>query len=175
MTIMIPAWVDGKLVPVEKLEAHQRGLKHKAISIFLLSGDHVLLQQRAAGKYHTPLLWANAVCTHPHWEEPSHMTADRRLTEELGVTGVPLAFAGQVEYRADVGGGLIEHEVVDIFVGHTTTGLSIHRNPNEVAATRWTTVEELRTDVAVTPQNFTPWLRIYLAQHADKIFELALG
>ena len=53
MSIMIPAWVDGVLVPVEKLEAHQKGLRHKAVSVFVLRGPEMLLQQRALGKYHT--------------------------------------------------------------------------------------------------------------------------
>ena len=65
MKIMIPAWVDGVLTPVEKLEVHQRGLRHKAISVFILRGTEVLLQRRALEKYHTPGLWANACCTHP--------------------------------------------------------------------------------------------------------------
>ena len=59
MSIMIPAWVNGNLVPVEKLEAHKRGFKHKAVSVFILQDDNVLLQQRALEKYHTPGLWAN--------------------------------------------------------------------------------------------------------------------
>ena len=67
MTIMIPAWVDGDLTPVEKLEAHQLGLKHRAISVFLMRGSEVLLQRRAMVKYHTPGLWANTCCTHPNW------------------------------------------------------------------------------------------------------------
>jgi isopentenyl-diphosphate Delta-isomerase len=70
----------------------------------------VLIQQRALGKYHTPGLWANTCCTHPHWGEDL-ACARRRLREELGITGWRWP-AGQVEYRADVGGGLTEHEVV---------------------------------------------------------------
>ncbi len=69
MTIMIPAWVNGTLQPVEKLEAHERGLKHKAVSVFVTRGDDVLIQRRALGKYHTPGLWANTCCTHPNWDE----------------------------------------------------------------------------------------------------------
>jgi len=57
MSIMIPTWVDGTLTPVEKLEAHQKGLRHKAISVFLMRDDHVLLQRRALSKYHTPGLY----------------------------------------------------------------------------------------------------------------------
>ena len=86
---MIPAWVDGKLTPVEKLEVHQRGLRHKAVSVFVMDGpDKVLIQRRALGKYHTPGLWANTCCTHPLWNETAADCAVRRLREELGITGL---------------------------------------------------------------------------------------
>ena len=108
MTTMIPAWVNGKLTPVEKLEVHQRGLRHKAISVFVMRGRETLIQRRALGKYHTPGLWANTCCTHPDWDEPAAACALRRLQDELGITGVAPRHMGQVEYRADVGGGMIE-------------------------------------------------------------------
>ena len=69
MPDLIPAWINGTLTPTDKLEVHRRGLRHKAVSVFVLSGDHVLIQQRALTKYHTPGLWANTCCTHPHWDE----------------------------------------------------------------------------------------------------------
>lgn len=116
MTIQIPAWIDGTLTPVEKLEVHQRGLRHKAVSVFVLCGEELLLQRRALSKYHTPGLWANTCCTHPEWDETAEVCAERRLNEELGITGLRCEFRDQIEYRADVGAGLIEHEVVDVFI-----------------------------------------------------------
>lgn len=171
MTQLIPAWRDGRLQPVEKLEAHRLGLRHPAVSVFLFGEDGaVLLQRRAAAKYHTPLLWANTVCTHPHWGEDPGETAQRRLREELGISGVPLAHAGRVEYRAGVGNGLTEHEVVDIFTGQAPAGLALDPNPEEVAETRWMTRAALEEAIASRPDAFTPWLRIYLAEHAATIF-----
>ncbi|MEL7466279.1 MAG: isopentenyl-diphosphate Delta-isomerase [Pseudomonadota bacterium] len=168
--IMIPAWIDGELTPVEKLEAHQRGLRHKAISVFLLDGDRTLIQKRAAGKYHTPGLWANACCTHPDWNEASDACAVRRLREEIGLIGVSLKYADQVEYRADVGGGLIEHEVVDIFRARgSIASTRFDLNPDEVEAVRWVPLAELDREIAETPEAFTPWLRIYMAEHRERI------
>ena len=86
MSLRIPAWVNGTLTPVDKLEVHQRGLRHTAVSVFVLHGDAILLQRRALGKYHTPGLWANTCCTHPHWDENAKTCAVRRLEEELGIT-----------------------------------------------------------------------------------------
>lgn len=169
MATMIPAWVGGALTPVEKLAAHQRGLRHKAVSVFLIDGDRTLIQRRALGKYHTPGLWANTCCTHPHWEEPALDCAIRRLRQELGITGAALTHVDQVEYRADVGGGLIEHEVVEIFRASSETPLAMTPNPDEVMDTRWLSFAELAAEIAQSPKVFTPWLRIYMKEHLTGI------
>jgi len=170
MDEMIPAWVQGRLTPVEKLAVHQQGLRHKAVSVFVLDGDRVLIQQRAFGKYHTPGLWANTCCTHPVWGEADAACAARRLREELGVTGLTLQAAGTVEYRAEVGGGMVEHEVVALFRAAAGPDLPWALNPAEVQAARWVDLGALQAEIAATPEVFTPWLRIYLADHAGQIF-----
>ena len=170
---LIPAWVDGHLTPVDKLEVHRRGLKHKAISVFVTEGERVLLQRRALGKYHTPGLWTNTCCTHPHWDEDDLSCATRRLQEELGITGLPLTHVAEIEYRADVGGGLVEHEVVQVFTARAMADLPITPNPDEVASTDWISLQALPAIVERAPQRFTPWLKIYLRDHADRIFSPA--
>jgi isopentenyl-diphosphate delta-isomerase len=168
--IMIPAWVDGTLQPMEKLAAHQQGVRHMAVSVFAVAAGKVLIQQRALGKYHTPGLWANTCCTHPEWNEDMTDCALRRLDQELGIKGVAPVHRGQVEYRADVGGGLIEHEVVEVFLAETTLGLPLDLNPDEVMDARWVDYDDLIAQVAQAPSRFTPWLSIYLAEHSDLIF-----
>ena len=175
MTILIPAWVDGQLLPVEKLEVHKRGLRHKAVSVFVMDGDRVLLQKRAAGKYHTPGLWTNTCCTHPAWDEAPEDCARRRLHEELGIDGLPLTHRGCVEYRADVGDGLVEHEVVDFFTAPAGPDLTFQANPAEVAETSWAALPDLARDVAARPALYTPWLAIYLDRHAQAIFGRETG
>lgn len=170
MSIMIPAWIDGTLVPVEKLEAHQRGLKHKAVSVFVIRGTKVLLQQRAMGKYHTPGLWANTCCTHPDWDEAADDCAVRRLDDELGINDLPLEHRHHLEYRADVGGGLIEHEVVEVYVGHAPDDMVMVPNPDEVMATEWVEYRDLQKAILGYPERFTPWLRIYMTEHVSTIF-----
>jgi len=168
--ILIPAWVDGRLTPVEKLEAHQRGLKHLAISVFVMCGDEVLIQRRALGKYHTPGLWANTCCTHPHWGEDAGVCAVRRLNEELGITGLDLDYRDRIEYRADVGNGLIEHEVVDLFIARVEARVPMRPNPDEVMDTAWISMADLARATEVEPERYTPWIRIYMAEHAEAIF-----
>jgi isopentenyl-diphosphate delta-isomerase len=170
MTDLIPAWVNGKLTPVEKLEVHRKGLKHKAVSVFVLDGQNVLIQRRAMGKYHTPGLWANTCCTHPAWGEDPADCAVRRLGEELGIRGLYPAHRDRVEYRADVGGGLTEHEVVDIFVAQADKQLPVRLNAEEVMQVEWVGFYDLTAEIARRPHRFTPWLRIYLEDHKDRIF-----
>ena len=168
--IKIPAWVDGTLMPVEKLAVHERGLRHMAISVFVMRGDDLLIQRRALSKYHTPGLWANTCCTHPNWGEPALQCAERRLDEELGIKGLTLTHRDRLEYRADVGSGLIEHEVVDLFLADAPETLTVNPNPEEVCETRWVALDALNEEVARRPEAFTPWLRIYLAEHSARIF-----
>lgn len=168
--IMIPAWVDGSLEPVEKLKVHQQGLRHKAVSVFVTRDGEILLQQRAMNKYHTPGLWTNTCCTHPRWHENADDCAQRRLQEELGISGLVLSARGQVEYHADVGGGLIENELVDVYVAEAPKNLAISPNNAEVMDTRWVSREFLKVDMAIHPDLYTPWIKIYLDQHSKQIF-----
>ncbi len=170
MTDPIPAWVNGTLTPVDKLEVHRKGLRHKAVSVFVMDGENVLIQRRAMGKYHTPGLWANTCCTHPRWAEAPQDCAVRRLREELGITGLWPAFRDRVEYRADVGGGMVEHEVVDIFLAVTERRIRVDPNPAEVMQVEWVGFYDLAAEVARRPERFTPWLRIYMDEHKDRIF-----
>lgn len=172
--ITIPAIAeDGSLYPVEKLEAHRKALLHLAISVFVRDGERVLLQRRAMAKYHCGGLWANTCCTHPNFGETPEDAAPRRMVEEMGFT-VPLQPRGVVDYRADVGGGLTENERVHLFLGDTDAGsLVLAPNPAEVMETRWVTLADLHREIAARPERFTPWMRIYLAQHVGQIFELA--
>jgi isopentenyl-diphosphate delta-isomerase len=170
MTQTIPAWVDGRLTPVDKLEVHTRGLRHPAVSVFVLDGDRTLVQRRALTKYHTPGLWANACCTHPAWGEEPAACALRRLHEELGIRGRDLRWRDRVEYQAEVGDGLIEHECVELFTARVDARLPLAPDPGEVMDVRWIGLPELEAEVATDASAFTPWLRIYLARHGGRIF-----
>lgn len=174
MDIQIPAWIDGKLQPYGKLATHLEGHRHKAVSIFVMAGREVLIQRRALSKYHTPGLWANTCCTHPNWGEDPGVCAIRRLDDELGITGLSLYHRGQVEYRADVGDGLIEHEVVQVYLAEATKNVALDLNPDEVMETRWIDYYDLVAACARKPEQFTPWLRIYLSKHSALIFGEAL-
>ncbi|MFN0115456.1 MAG: isopentenyl-diphosphate Delta-isomerase [Paracoccaceae bacterium] len=171
MNDMIPAWVNGKLIPVEKLTVHRQALRHPAVSVFVMAEDRVLLQRRAAGKYHSSGLWTNTCCTHPAWGESARDCAVRRLRDELGVTGLDPIAVGRVEYRADVGAGLTEHEVVDICLAEAPRGLPVEPNPTEVGDVRWVALDRLAAEVRTRPSDHTPWLRIYLDGHFARLLK----
>jgi isopentenyl-diphosphate Delta-isomerase len=162
--ITIPAIAaDGRLYPMEKLEAHRHGALHLAISVFVLSHDgRLLIQQRALDKYHCGGLWANTCCSHPHWGEPIQTAAERRMDEELGACP-PLRPVAIVQYHADVGGGLIEHERVHMFVGKVEPDdLLLRPDPAEVAAIRWISQHDLQAELSAAPQHFAPWFALYI-------------
>lgn len=162
--------VDGTLFAIGKLDAHRRGQKHLAVSVFVFAGDKLLIQQRADGKYHSGGLWANSCCTHPHWNETASDCARRRLFEELGIT-LPLHGRAVVDYYAEVGNGLVENERVHIFRGDLAEPIEVADfNRAEVQAVAWVGMSELRRKVTGEPGRYSPWLRIYL----ERWDELAL-
>jgi isopentenyl-diphosphate delta-isomerase len=165
---------DGGLHPIEKLDAHVRNVRHLAISVFIVSGDRLLLQKRAAGKYHSGLLWANTCCSHPRWNETVEDCAPRRLKEELGWT-VPLKRFGEISYAADVGGGLFENEIAHCFFANAPADMPLDAfDPQEVAALEWATLHQIDDRLAAEPDRFSQWFRIYMTRHRSMI-ETVMG
>lgn len=149
---------DARTGTAPKLEAHRRGLLHRAFSVFLYDASgRMLLQQRALGKYHSGGLWSNTCCSHPRPGEDTAAAAARRLREEMGI-GCPLEPAFEFVYRARLPGGLVEHELDHVFVGRFD-GVPAP-DPREVAAWRWAEVEEVRAEQASAPERFSVWFRV---------------
>lgn len=154
---------DNVLGLMEKIEAHKNGLLHRAFSVFLFnSRGEMLLQKRAAGKYHSPLQWTNAVCSHPKNGESYSDGAKRRLKEELGIEA---EFSEKFHfiYKADVGQNLWEHELDHVFFGNFDGEFNL--NPKEVAEVRFVSMENLEKDMAENPADFTEWFKIILNEY----------
>ncbi len=160
---------DNELGVMEKMEAHQQGLLHRAISIFIFNEHHeLLLQQRAAHKYHSAGLWTNSCCSHPRPNETPDDAANRRLTEEMGMT-CTLHHSFNFTYRAVLNNNLIEHEYDYVFVGTTTTLPVI--NLDEVSAYRYISLHDLTLEIERKPEHFTEWFKICFNEHKHKIFK----
>jgi isopentenyl-diphosphate delta-isomerase len=152
---------DVVLGTMEKLEAHQKGLLHRAFSVLLYNeAGEMLIQRRAPGKYHTPGLWTNACCSHPREGEEATAAASRRLREELGIEIPPdgLQVKGHFVYMASFDNGLTEHEYDTMVVGHFD-GMVENFNPEEVGAVRWIDMETLKLEIKENPEKFTPWFK----------------
>jgi isopentenyl-diphosphate Delta-isomerase len=153
--------VNEKDVPVgtmEKMEAHQKGLLHRAFSVFIFdSNGKMLLQQRAGGKYHGAYLWTNACCSHPFPGEAVEEAASRRLKEELGFT-TPLQKIFSFTYYAPVENNLIEHEYDHVFAGQYEG--EINPNKTEVAGYYYQEMEAIKLAIQFQPENFTSWFKI---------------
>lgn len=151
-----------------KWEVHARGLRHRAFSIFLVDGEgRVLLQRRSAAKYHSAGLWANSCCGHPRPGERTLAAARRRLGEELGASADGLRLGFKTRYRAELGNGLIEDELVYVYFGVAPSAITA--NPDEVSGLEWTTLPELRRDGRERPRRYAYWLRHYLESHYPAI------
>jgi isopentenyl-diphosphate delta-isomerase len=159
---------DGSVYPIEKMAAHRGGgVRHLAVSVFVFDGDALLIQRRAAGKYHSAGQWANACCSHPHWNETPADAAARRLQEELGVA-LPLTPTAVLDYDADVSDDLREVERVHVFRADADSKmLRIAADPQEVSETRWADVAALRAEARANPDRFAAWFRIYLERWAE--------
>ncbi|MFN1217956.1 isopentenyl-diphosphate Delta-isomerase [Chryseobacterium kwangjuense] len=154
---------DEVLGLMEKQQAHINGLLHRAFSVFLFnSKGEMLLQKRASGKYHSPNQWTNAVCSHPREDETYIDGARRRLQEELGIEA-NLSEKFNFIYKADVGGGLWEHELDYVFTGIYEG--DFHLNQEEVEEVRFISIEDLDQEIAEHPEHFTAWFKIILEEY----------
>lgn len=152
---------DHEIGTLEKHAAHEQALLHRAFSVFILKGDEILLQQREASKYHCGGLWTNTCCGHPRPNEETKAAAERRLYEELGFTQ-PLTGVGSFTYRAEFDNGLTEYEFDHVFFAEYDAQ-AIKPNPDEVSATEWLSIDELKQRLKKTPEQFTPWLGLALS------------
>lgn len=158
---------DQEIGIMEKLEAHEKGLLHRAFSIFLVNNKgQILLQQRALSKYHTPGLWTNTCCSHPAPGETIQDAAIRRLNEEMGISGIELNFLFDFIYYKEFPNGLIEHEFDHVLIGKFNGEPQL--NPNEANDARWMYPEEIHEWIELNPDNFTYWFKLAFSKLSFK-------
>ncbi len=158
---------DEQLGTMPKLEAHKKGVLHRAFSVFITNDKgELLLQQRAASKYHSPLLWANTCCSHQREGESNITAGKRRLQEEMGfVTELKDVFS--FIYKAPFDNGLTEHELDHVLVGTYNENPII--NSEEVESFKWMTLEAVKVDMVVHPEIYTEWFKIIFDEYYQRL------
>jgi len=160
---------NREIAPIEKLEAHRRGLLHRAFSILIFNDQkQLLLQKRNGAKYHSGGLWTNSCCSHPNHGEGLKEAAHRRLQEELGFD-CELEEVFSFSYRAELDNGLVENEHDHVFIGRYDG--PVHPNKDEIEDIRWVNLEEVQVGIQANPQQYTYWFRHLMQHYADRIIQ----
>ena len=156
---------DQELGLMEKMEAHEKGLLHRAFSVFVFNKNgELMLQQRAYEKYHSGGLWTNTCCSHPRQGETVLEAAHRRMEEEMGFD-CELNQQFHFIYNRKLDKGLTEHELDHVVFGKFEGEPQL--NPEEVAAYKWVNMQELKLDIQNNPLQYTEWFKICF----DEVFE----
>ncbi len=160
---------DEAIGVMEKLEAHKKGVLHRAFSVLVFnSSNELLLQRRALQKYHSPGLWTNTCCSHPKPTETTLDAAHRRLIEEMGFD-CELKFSHSFIYKVDFDNGLTEHEFDHVFIGFTSL-TNFEFNKEEVHEFGFFSIQYLIEDIIKNPNNYTEWFKIILNNLPKSIY-----
>lgn len=153
---------DTQIGVMEKMEAHEKGLLHRAFSVFIFNAKgEMLLQQRAMSKYHSGGLWTNACCSHPYPEEDILIAVQRRLKEELGFEN-SIEKVGEFVYKVNFDNGLTEHEFDHVFAGEYEG--KINFNKEEVMDICYKDLREISHSLQTHPQQYTAWFHLAFPQ-----------
>lgn len=158
---------DNQLGLMPKMEAHEKAVLHRAFSVFIFNSDgDLMLQQRAAHKYHSPLLWTNTCCSHQRDGESNIEAGKRRLLEEMGFS-TELKEVFSFIYKAPFDNGLTEHELDHVMVGYFDGVPEV--NPEEVASFKWMSLEAIKEDIELHPNLYTAWFKIIFKESYSKL------
>lgn len=158
---------DEQIGLMPKMEAHEKGLLHRAFSVFVFNDrNELMLQQRAYSKYHSPGLWTNTCCSHQREGESNIEAGKRRLQEEMGFS-TDLKDTISFIYKAPFDNGLTEHEYDHILVGKFSNEPNL--NPDEAAAYKWLPLEEVKEDMKLNPDIYTEWFKIIFDKYYQTI------
>lgn len=149
---------DVQVGVMEKMEAHEKGLLHRAFSVFIFNDNNeLLLQKRASSKYHSGGLWTNTCCSHPRPGETLLAAAHRRMMEEMGFD-CELQTAFSFRYRAELDNNLIECELDHVVFGKSSK--QPKPNPDEVDEYKWMSLSKIEQDIKQNEANYTEWFKI---------------
>ena len=168
--VILVSEVDEQLGLMAKMEAHEKGILHRAFSVFVFNKNgELLLQQRALDKYHSPGLWTNTCCSHQRDGESNIQAGKRRLQEEMGFN-CELKELFWFVYKASFDNGLTEHELDHVMIGHYEDDPIV--NLEEAAAFKWMTLEDVKKDMQLQPELYTEWFKIIFNEYDQRLVKL---
>lgn len=172
------------------MENINKGLLHRAFSVFLFdSDDKLLLQQRATEKITFADMWTNTCCSHPLCVESemggdkgsitkldnaihgAKVAAQRKLFHELGIEAneVPIKdfkFLTRIHYMSPSNGAWGEHEIDYILI--IRANAKVNANPNEVRDYKYVSKDELKSMFENPDLVFTPWFKLICESYLFK-------
>lgn len=155
----------------EKQEVHEKGLLHRAFSLFLLNQEgKLLLQRRALNKYHSPGLWTNSCCSHPVPNLTTEEFVRIRTGEELGVQVEQLRETGTFLYYRHFENDLREYELDHVFIGSTQS--QVVCDPLEVMEMAWVEPQWAMEDLRNNPERYTAWYATAFAMALPEILKI---
>lgn len=158
---------DEQIGLMPKMEAHEKAVLHRAFSVFIFNDkNELMLQQRAAHKYHSPLLWTNTCCSHQRNGETNIAAGTRRLQEEMGFV-CDISEVTSFIYKAPFDNGLTEHELDHILIGYYNNEPTI--NADEVESYKWMPLETVKLDIEENPTVYTEWFKIIFKNYYSYI------
>lgn len=157
---------DKEMGSIEKMEAHHKGILHRAFSILVFnSKNQLLLQKRSIKKYHSPGLWTNTCCSHPKFGEDLQEAIYRRIKEEMGFT-CELKEIFSFVYKVEFEDNLFENEYDHVFIGKYDGEVIL--NKEEADDFKWVDINYIVNDIKINPEEYTFWFKILISRIEDK-------
>lgn len=167
-TLVLVDLFDNEIGKASKKEVHEKGLLHRAFSVFIVNDGRMLIQKRNRNKYHSGGLWTNACCSHPRYGELLDEAVIRRIKEELGIT-TQFDKAFRFVYRSTFKNGITEYEYDHVFISDYNG--NIEPDEDEIEEYKWVGLEELADDLVNYPDKYTAWFQIAAPKVLELVYE----
>ena len=154
---------DNPIGSEEKVKCHlPNGNLHRAFTALLFDKNgRLVLTRRSKEKMLWPNDWDGTFASHPRKSETYVSSGERRMPEELGITGT-LDYLHKFEYHVpykDVGS---ENEICGTLIGIIDESTKLKEIEGEIDEIKWITSKELIIELKKNPQIYCPWMLIAL-------------
>ena len=154
---------DNPIGSEEKVKCHlPNGKLHRAFTALLFDENgRLVLTRRAKEKMLWPNDWDGTFASHPRKSETYVSSGERRMPEELGITGT-LDYLHKFEYHIpykDVGS---ENEICGTLIGIIDKSTELKEIEGEIDEIKWISSKELIVELKKNPQIYCPWMLIAL-------------